>query len=251
MSVYDSKSLPNSQLQLIHPIQPHQQQTQTNGLKNRSIGQFKKPSQNSLTNNSNNQMTQSNQYYDLNGRHANKRPLDHLFEHMRQFKNMFQVIQVDFLNRILYNSYETRFNRPPSNAMHGNGDDDDGENNFSKQFANKDFKRLRKYHQKLYDLNEKLFVLINDPTNCDIKMLSFNSNLPIKYEYYKHGEYILRLTGDIIYKMRQCLKLSEKYYQLNFKLNGEDFVSYLNDSNLSYPQSQSTLSSYPYIVDVD
>jgi hypothetical protein len=252
MSIHDTKSLPNSQLQLIHPIQPHQQQsTQTNGLKNRSIGQFKKPSHNIFAN-SNNQLTQSNQYYDLNGRNANKKPLDHLFEHMRQFKNIFQVIQVDLLNRILYNSYETRFNLAPSNVIQNLHDNhDNSENNFSKQFANKDFKRLRKYHQKLYDLNEKLFVLINDPTNCDLKMLSFNSNLPIKYEYYKHGEYILRLTGDIIYKMRHCLKLSEKYYQLNFKLNGDDFVSYLNESNITYPQSQSTLSSYPYIDEAD
>ena len=93
---------------------------------------------------------------------------------------------------------------------------------------------LKKYNRKLYDLNEKLTVLINDQTSCDLKLLSFNSNLPIKYEYYKHGEYILRLTTDIIFKMRLVLKLSEKAYQLNYKLNARENS---NASRLSFYES--------------
>lgn len=78
--------------------------------------------------------------------------------------------------------------------------------------------RLSKYHQKLLDLNEKLNILINDQSSCELKLLSSHSALSEKYEFYKHGEYLLRLTPDIVYKMRVILKLSEKSFYLSNSL---------------------------------
>ena len=80
-------------------------------------------------------------------------------------------------------------------------------------------KKLRNYHEKIYTLNETLSVLINDSKSSDISLLSKHSILPVKFDYFKHGEFVLRLTIDIVKKFRLILNLCQKAYYLNFKLN--------------------------------
>ena len=78
---------------------------------------------------------------------------------------------------------------------------------------------LNKYNHKLQDLNANLNTLVNDQVNCDLKLLSGDSSLPSKYEY-KNGEYVMRLTTDVIHKIRLLLAICEKVYKINFKLTG-------------------------------
>jgi hypothetical protein len=100
---------------------------------------------------------------------------------------------------------------------------------------------LRKCQIKLYDLNEKLEILFNDPSNCDLKLLSNSSLLPPKYDFYKHGEFVLRLITDLVAKMRMVLLLSEKFFHLHIRFNSitfngdsaqlhnEELINYLDD----------------------
>ena len=93
-------------------------------------------------------------------------------------------------------------------------------------------RKLRHYHEKIYNLNETLSVLINDTKNSDIKLLSKQSILPVKYEYFKHGEFVLRLTNDIVKKFTQILNYCQKAYYLNHKLNSGNLDSAMRLNNL-------------------
>lgn len=83
--------------------------------------------------------------------------------------------------------------------------------------------KIKRYHEILYDLNEKLSLLINDPRTCELKLLSQHSLLQSKYLYYKHGEFVLRITTDIIAKFKMILNISQSVYYLNYKLKENDF----------------------------
>jgi hypothetical protein len=96
---------------------------------------------------------------------------------------------------------------------------------------NKNLKRLNKYHQILYELNEKVLILLNDKENSDLKVLSNQTKLEHKYEYYKSGEYVLRLVPDIIYKMKLILKLCQKCFEMSDKFNLNSNST--NDDDLS------------------
>lgn len=95
----------------------------------------------------------------------------------------------------------------------------------------KNLKRLNKYHHILYELNEKVLLLLNDKINSDLKLLSNHTKLPQKYEFYKCGEFIMRLVPDIIYKIKIILKLCQKCYELSDKFNGSNDLLHLKYSN--------------------
>lgn len=84
-------------------------------------------------------------------------------------------------------------------------------------------KKLFKCHQALYELNEKLALLLNDHNTANVKLLSNESKLSQKYEFFKSAEYILRLIPDILFKMHLLLRLCQKCNELteNLKENPE------------------------------
>jgi hypothetical protein len=120
----------------------------------------------------------------------------------------------------------------------------------------KNLKRLNKYHQILYELNEKVLLLLNDKENCDLKLLSNQTKLAQKYEFYKCGEYVLRLIPDVICKIKLILKLCQKCYELSDKFNevlitkpgkliNRNVVVQTNDKLLT--KENTKISDYEYI----
>lgn len=85
--------------------------------------------------------------------------------------------------------------------------------------------KIKRYHEILYDLNEKLSIMINDHRTCELSILSQHSALQAKYLYYKHGEYVLRITTDIISKFKMILNICQSVYYLNFRLKENDYES--------------------------
>ena len=80
-------------------------------------------------------------------------------------------------------------------------------------------KRIAKNTQKILDLNEKLSILLNDETTSDLKLLSNHSMLPTsKCHKCKYGEFLLRFTIDVEYKLKFLIKLCEKNYELFYVL---------------------------------
>jgi hypothetical protein len=80
-------------------------------------------------------------------------------------------------------------------------------------------KRIDKNTKKILDLNEKLAMLLNDESTSDLKLLSSHSCLPSsKSETCKHGEFVLRFSFDVAYKLKFLLKLCEKNYELFYVL---------------------------------
>lgn len=193
-------------------------------------------------------------YYDLNGRNVSQvnRAGEKLLRHMKIFKRFYSIIQRDLLAKILpvelqsfsnelkqgdvlrrkssaadHNQNHSSINRSSSLIMDGTLVKNAAIVGKERQKVNvKMFNRLRKYHRKLFDLNEKLNILVNDHTNCDLKLLSYHSSLPSKYDFYKHGEYLLRLLPDIVYKIRITIKLCEKFFSVFNGLFGT--LDYLN-----------------------
>lgn len=80
-------------------------------------------------------------------------------------------------------------------------------------------RKLRHYHEKIYTLNQNLSSLINDTKLTDLKLLSKHSILPVKYDFFKHGEFVLRFTLDIVRKFRLILNMCQKVFYLHEKLN--------------------------------
>ena len=198
--------------------------------------------------------------YDLNGRNVLKKvkPVENLFKNIRNFKSILTIIQKNMLDDLL-GIDTTHKNRPLTPIKSINYTPTDGLdhakenkiqrpnskslnnlhqiNNFYQNRQNaqsipnltsedldpkvklKFIQLLGRYNRRLFDLNENLNILINDQVTCDLKLLSFESNLPLKYEY-KNGEYVMRLTSDILFKIRHLLAICECVYKINYKLNG-------------------------------
>ena len=104
--------------------------------------------------------------------------------------------------------------------------------------------KIKRYHEVLYDLNEKLSLLINDPRTCEIKLLCQHSALQPKYLYYKHGEFVLRITTDIIAKFKMILNIAQSVYYLNYKLKENDFEPTTQRINGSLISANNEASEY-------
>jgi hypothetical protein len=207
--------------------------------------------------------------YDLNGRtitNKNLKAIEKFLNHLNLIRQLFNLVRRDILLKILaielpFNNYKNNsvespdLLRPASRSLKnlsqlnqqqqiGSISTNNINSNNNNRKQNKDSSlliHLRKCQIKLYDLNEKLEVLLNDASNCDTKLLSSNSQLPLKFEHFKHGEFILRLTNDLIIKIRLILILSERFFNLNFKLNGN--ISYFQspNTNLSITKKEADL----------
>jgi len=194
--------------------------------------------------------------YDLNGRNVLKKikPVENLFKNIRNLRSILTIIQKNMLDDLLgidssnkskpltpiksindqeHKDASNKIHRPNSKSLNNihqinnfyqnrqnaqsipnlNNDDLDAKTKM------KYIQILGKYNRKLFDLNENLNVLLNDQTTSDLKLLAADSSLPTKYDY-KNGEFIMRLTNDILIKMRYLLSLCESVYKINFKLNG-------------------------------
>lgn len=64
------------------------------------------------------------------------------------------------------------------------------------------------------DINQSLCVLIKEKSVCSYELLSKHSVLANKYQNPRQFEYILRLTNDVVYKMKTIIRLCEKCYEL-------------------------------------
>ena len=225
-----------------------------------------------------------NSNYDLNGRNVLKKikPVENLFKNIKNFRSILTIIQKNMLDDLLgidstqknkpltpiksitegaqeQKEASNKIHRPNSKSLNNinqinnfyqnrqnaqsipnlNNDDLDSKTKM------KYIQLLSKYNRKLYDLNENLNVLLNDQTSCDLKLLSADSNLPSKYEY-KNGEYVMRLTNDILVKIRYLLSLCESVYKINFKLNGN-----FNPIKLNKMANENFKSSLDSINDLD
>jgi hypothetical protein len=104
--------------------------------------------------------------------------------------------------------------------------------NDSASCRHKMIQKVKKYHEILYELNEKLMQLINDRKESDVKLLSPHSGLQAKYIYFKQGEYVLRLTTDIICKFQMILNICQTVFYLHSKLAENDFSGFTVYSKL-------------------
>ena len=177
-------------------------------------------------------------------------PVKKLFKNLNLLRRIYKIIQRDLIFNVLVKSLPETGTMPSS-------DKNDSMSMLTKQSSKlevkqkhldlnyetrrftlksrinisntKNLKRLNKYHQILYELNEKVLILLNNKDNSDLKLLSNQTRLAQKYDYYKSGEYVLRLVPDIIYKIKVILKLCQKCYELSdkFNLNSSEL---LNDS---------------------
>jgi hypothetical protein len=217
----DPVSLPTSQLSVNYPVPL------------RSLSQLKPSVQQNLLNNNNNKKLINN----------TAKPIKKLFKHLNLFRCLYHIMQRDLIVNVFLldkpklssnnnnNNVVTFMSTPKTdenlstineniNSSINNNDTIKPSNNDMIQKAKlKINKKLRIYHEKIYNLNETLSLLINDTKNSDMKLLSKQSTLPVKYDYYKNGEFVLRLTIDIVKKFRLILNLCQKAYYLNHKLN--------------------------------
>ena len=173
-------------------------------------------------------------------------PVKKLFKNLNLLRRIYQIIQRDLIFNVLIKSL-------PESDENGHNDLNNllqqqqqkkqhlDINYETRQFTlksritisnTKNLKRLNKYHQILYELNEKVLLLLNDKDNSDLKLLSNQTKLGQKYDFYKCGEYVLRLIPDIVYKMKLILKLCQKCYELSdkFNLNSNEL---LNNSKMT------------------
>lgn len=153
------------------------------------------------------------------------KPVQKLLEYLKIFKIIFHIVQRDlivgiFQNKLLFSETEHIFlaQRPKSKSM-----SDIYSNDGSSEYRLRMIEKVKKYHEILYELNEKLLILINDHKQEDLKLLSPHSNLQPKYLYFKQGEYVLRLTTDIICKFQMVLNICQTVYYLHAKLKENDF----------------------------
>lgn len=191
--------------------------------KNRSWSQLKQANNNS----------HYNQYLKQTSNKATSKPVQKLIEHLSLFRTIFQIVQRDLLVNIFLLSdnpdsvdkngmipmIKPQQQRPNSRSM--NDLSRLVESDYPPQYQQRRqrlLKKLDRYHDILHGLSEKLMLLINDHKRCDLKLLSPHSALQAKYLYYKHGEYILRLTTDIITKFQMILNICQTVYYLNYKL---------------------------------
>lgn len=183
----------------------------------RSFSQLKDAKTNHLSSYSKDQQTQK----------SSNKPVQKLLENLKLFKTVFHLIQRDLImNIFLFKIPSTETNniflaqRPKSRSM--------SDINFlfkasDQQNRQKMIEKVKNYHEILYELNEKIQTLINERKKCDMKLLSPHSALQSKYLYFKNGEYVLRLTTDIISKFQMILNLCQTVTYLQFKLKKNDF----------------------------
>ncbi|CAF1015765.1 unnamed protein product [Brachionus calyciflorus] len=75
--------------------------------------------------------------------------------------------------------------------------------------------KIKKYQKILRETIEKFNLIINDKDCNNLSLLSPESYATSKQDYYKNGEFILRLIDDLIFKFRICLKLYDKINEIN------------------------------------
>ena len=182
--------------------------------------------------------------HNLNGKKPHKatKPVQKLLRHLNIFKTLFHIVQRDLVVNIYLLDIPKMGHVDPgdneTNVTRANSANPLSTRNSSRLRHNetlkksveaqevcrqKVIKKIKKYHEILYELNEKLSMLINDHRSCELQIMSPHSVLQAKYLYYKHGEYVLRLTTDIIAKFKMVINISQTVYYLNHKLKENDF----------------------------
>ena len=173
------------------------------------------------------QLKHSKASHDQQTQKSSNKPVQKLLENLKLFKTVFHLIQRDLIMNIFLfkipNSEKNNIflaQRPKSRSMNDI-------NSFFKandqQNRQKMIEKVKNYHEILYELNEKIQTLINERKKCDMKLLSPHSALQAKYLYFKNGEYVLRLTTDIISKFQMILNICQTVTYLHFKLKENDF----------------------------
>ena len=209
---------------------PNETQIQVFKAKNRSWSQLNKQTNS----------TYAQSFKQQNNKVANK-PIQKLIENISLFKVIFHIIQRDLLVKIFLPSENYDVNKNGMVSLTKKRSDrslselsrlvESTENPQQQQQKQTILEKLERYHGILHELNEKLMLLINDHKRCDIKLLSPHSALQAKFLYYKHGEFVLRLTTDIISKFQMILNICQTVYYLNFKLKENDLtVNYYDQS---------------------
>lgn len=152
-----------------------------------------------------------------------------LFKLIKSLQVIYRKIQKDILTNVLLRDHIESEIVSPSNKLTLRLPQSDYQEVFSpeviqerRNFLNNT--RLNRFHNVIYDLNRKISILLYDDTNSDLNIFSVESKLPSKYEFFKHGEYLVRLIPDILYKIRLILKISQVCFdmtckKLNFKSN--------------------------------
>jgi len=166
---------------------------------------------------------------------SSTKPIQKLFDYLKIFKVIFHIIQRDLVVRIFQYKIphsETLEAGGPLFAQRPKSRSMNDIYTYSERTEettacrNKMIQKVKKYHEILYELNEKLMQLINDRKESDVKLMSPHSGLQAKYLYYKQGEYVLRLTTDIICKFQMILNICQTVIYLHSKLTDNDFSGF-------------------------
>jgi hypothetical protein len=159
-----------------------------------------------------------------------------LFKLIKSLQCLYRKIQKDILTNVLIKDHIEQDLTSPSSKLTLRLPKKSYQEAFSpeliqerRNFINNS--RLNRFHNVIYDLNRKISILLYDDTHSDTNIFSVESKLTSKYEFFRHGEYLVRLIPDILYKIRLILKISQACFEITCRksqtksnLQSEDYL---------------------------